>query len=68
MTQEELHALGMGYAEGLDPLPPHHRLPPGAEYTPLTEYHYYLAGRAAGHVTFLILLTLLAHFVKGGSQ
>jgi hypothetical protein len=56
MNDEELHSFFIGLFEVLCPWPPRHKLGPQAEYTPYTEYHWYLAGRAAG-LPLLLLIT-----------
>jgi hypothetical protein len=64
ITSDELHAFIIGAAETLCPWKPRH--PMSLEYdSPLKlEYHYYLAGRAAGFITLLLILIALAKLTK----
>ena len=64
ITPDELHALLIGAVETFCPWTPRH--PMSLEYnSPLKlEYHYYLAGRAAGFITLLLILIALAKLCK----
>ena len=58
-TREEWHALVIGFCEVLCPWPPRHR----SRYRELgeqivSEYHYYMFGRAIGVIGWLISLRL----------
>jgi len=59
-TGEEVHAFALGLFEILCPWKPRHDLTDETEFKPFREYHYYLAGRAAGVPSlFLIIIVML---------
>jgi hypothetical protein len=69
-TSEELHAFLIGFFEILCPWPPRIRIPSpstgegkGEGDNPneavLTEYHYYLAGRASGVIAWIAIAKLI---------
>ena len=61
-TREEWHALVIGFYEVLCPWPPRHRyvhaglwVPEELEEQIVSEYHYYMFGRAIGVIAWLII-------------
>jgi len=62
-TPEEWHALLIGFFEVLCPWPSRYHLTMKPMGELLKEYHYYMAGRALGFVTLLLILIGLANLV-----
>ena len=63
ITPDELHAFVIGAAETLCPWKPHHPMPLNYPSPLEREYHYYLAGRALGFITLLLILIALCKLV-----
>ena len=62
-TPEEWHAFLVGFFEMLPPWPSRYHLTMKPMGELLKEYHYYMAGRALGFVTLLLILIGLANLV-----
>jgi len=59
-TENEWHSFIIGFFEILCPWPPRHRMP--ADYYKNIvngEYHYYLGGRGAGVIAWIIIARLI---------
>jgi len=65
ISSEELHAFLIGLFEVLCPWKPRYPMTDQAEFKPDREYHYYLAGRAAG---FFGLLLFIKHVIFKGRR
>jgi len=63
-TSVELHAFLIGFFEVLCPWKPQHQITDQAEYQPAKEYHYYLAGIAAGFISLALILIILCKLGK----
>ena len=58
-TPEELHALECGFFEVLCPWPPREIMSKDYYYHLEDEYHYYLAGRGAGVIAWIVIAKLI---------
>ena len=58
-TPKELHAFECGFFEVLCPWPARQWIPSEYHDTIKLEYHYYLAGRGAGIIAWIILAKLI---------
>jgi len=63
-TPEEGHTFLIGLFEVLCPWKPHQPISRRSRGQMKGEYHYYLAGRALGFPTLLLILTGLAKLIK----
>jgi len=64
-TPQEWHALVIGFFEALCPWPARAWLSGERLNELLSEYHYYMAGRALGFISLLLILTALIKLIKG---
>jgi len=60
LNSDELHAFAIGFFEVLCPWKPRCPMTAQAEFKPDREYHYYLAGRAAGFFSLMLIVLGLA--------
>ena len=58
-TPEELHAFECGFFEVLCPWPPRQWMPSEYYVNIKDEHHYYLAGRGAGVIAWIVLAKLI---------
>jgi len=63
-TPEERHIFSIGYFETLCPWRPRIPMPESYPYPVESEYHYYLAGRAAGFITLLFIICGVGTLLK----
>jgi hypothetical protein len=58
-TADEWHAFVIGWSEVICPWKPHFPMPIDHHNPLVSEYHYYIAGRAFAVITWLLLAKLI---------
>ena len=62
-TWDEWHSFCLGFFEVICPWKPCHDMPAAEREILDMEYHYYLGGRAAATITWLVIVMLITVFV-----